>query len=452
MQSSEEQALVSAIAAHRAGDGAAAEAGYRRVLAINASNPEANHNIGVLLAQAGNTGDALPFFRTAWQANNSRGQFWISYARALLAEGMAAEAQQLLRKGRQHGLSGGAVDALLEQAARSSTSNGPADLLARGDTALAEGRLAEALDAWREALGVSPDMAGAHLRLGSVLSESGDVAGGFAHYMRHAAIIHEKLAPRPPDAPEHRVKHDREQQAFLAALNPRVAAERFHVADGARLATTAVNPTNATADLFAAWHRTRPQMVVIDGFLNPQALHKLREYCAQSTIWHRNYDAGYIGATPADGFACPLLAQIAEDIMAIYRPILDGHAFRYLGAFKYDSSLSTGTNTHADNAAINVNFYIAPDDANLDPDSGGMDVWDVSVPPGEDLDRYNRDEAAMQQFLNDTGAAMTRIPHRANRAVIFRSDLVHKTSPCRFREGYRNKRINVSFLFGLRGG
>jgi len=45
---------------------------------------------------------------------------------------------------------------------------------------------------------------------------------------------------------------------------------------------------------------------------------------------------------------------------------------------------------------------------------------------------------------------MTRIPHRANRAVIFKSDLFHKTSDCRFAEGYLNKRINISLLFGQR--
>ena len=192
-------------------------------------------------------------------------------------------------------------------------------------------------------------------------------------------------------------------------------------------------------------------MVVMDEFLTPQALETLRSYCAESTIWHRIYDAGYIGATPQDGFACPLLAQIVEEISATFPAMIGGHAFRYLGAFKYDSALSTGTNTHADNSAVNVNFYIAPDDANLDPESGGMDIWDVTVPPDEDMPRYNGNENLTRDFLARSNARMTRVPHRSNRAVIFRSDLFHKTSDCSFREGYLNKRINVSLLFGQRG-
>ena len=43
---------------------------------------------------------------------------------------------------------------------------------------------------------------------------------------------------------------------------------------------------------------------------------------------------------------------------------------------------------------------------------------------------------------------MTIVPHRANRAVIFDSALYHRTDHCRFTEGYLNKRINVSLLFG----
>jgi hypothetical protein len=43
------------------------------------------------------------------------------------------------------------------------------------------------------------------------------------------------------------------------------------------------------------------------------------------------------------------------------------------------------------------------------------------------------------------------VPYRGNRAVIFNSDLFHKTDAIRFREGYENRRINVTLLYGERG-
>jgi hypothetical protein len=186
----------------------------------------------------------------------------------------------------------------------------------------------------------------------------------------------------------------------------------------------------------------------MEDFLTPEALAKLRAFCADSTIWRRNYEAGYIGATPADGFACPLLAQIAEEIRATWPAIFRPHRFRYLGAFKYDSTYSTGTNIHADFSAVNVNLYIAPDEANLDPESGGMEIWDVRVPDEAAMRRLNGDEAAARDHLARANARSTIIPHRANRAVFFDSALFHRTDRCVFREGYLMKRINVSLLFG----
>ena len=43
-----------------------------------------------------------------------------------------------------------------------------------------------------------------------------------------------------------------------------------------------------------------------------------------------------------------------------------------------------------------------------------------------------------------------RVPYRANRAVIFDSDLFHETDTIRFKDGYLNRRINVTMLYGRR--
>ncbi len=42
------------------------------------------------------------------------------------------------------------------------------------------------------------------------------------------------------------------------------------------------------------------------------------------------------------------------------------------------------------------------------------------------------------------------VPYRANRAVIFDSNLFHKTDVIRFAGGYENRRINITMLYGRR--
>ena len=465
--------LKKAIDLHKAGRAHEAETLYRAFLGAQPRHGEANHNLGALLAQRGEMVQSLPFFRTALEADSSVGQYWLSYARALHSAGRSDEAQTLLQRGRRQGLSGPACDALtaktfvamgkfddaaeaFQNAAALQPEN--ADLFfSLGNTRAVQGKFHDAIAAYRRAIAIKPDFAEAFFRLGSILSENGHIAEGFAHYMRRAALVYGGGKPPLPakPEPEHKLKHDREQRQYLAGgkayRDASGMANQFHLEPGERVTGPAVNPANATPALLDQWRTSHPQLVVIDDFLSAEALNNLRRYCAGSTIWRRIYDAGYIGATPEDGFACPLLAQIVEEIPRTFANILGPHHFHYLGAFKYDSALSTGTNTHADNSAVNVNFYIAPDEANLDPQSGGMDIWDVTVPSGQDMRLYNGDEALTRDFLRRSNARLTRIAHRANRAVIFRSDLFHKTSDCHFQEGYLNKRINVSLLFGHRG-
>jgi tetratricopeptide (TPR) repeat protein len=492
-------AVEQAIAHHKAGRIGPAEGLYRHALSEQPDHSEANHNLGIILLQAGRVDAGLGHFRIALQNDRSRDLYWLSYARGLIIAGRPAEAAAVLSDAGAQGFEGPAFDALIAQAGAASPSAGVSAisaapdaidpdsleqlanslcesgrfeeaasllraaierepphpdrlLLSLGNVLTELGAVDEAVRAFEQAIAANPKLAEAHYHLGSVLSENGRVAEGLTHLMKRAELVHGSGDPprRETAQPAHRTKHDREQRDYLAAKG--VASENgetpFHIGEGGRIDGFAVNPANVTADLIAAWRSAEPKMIVIEDFLTPKALERLRAYCAESTIWKRNYDAGYIGATPPDGFACPLLAQIAEEIAAFYGDILDGHPFQYLGAFKYDSELSTGTNTHADFSAVNVNFYISPDEANLDPETGGMLIWDVEAKDAAELRRFNSNEAALNAHLKSRGATATRVAHRANRAVIFKSGLYHKTDDCRFDEGYLNKRINVSLLFG----
>jgi len=48
-------------------------------------------------------------------------------------------------------------------------------------------------------------------------------------------------------------------------------------------------------------------------------------------------------------------------------------------AYKCDQNLS-GLNKHANYAAVKINFWISPDDANIDPESGGLVVYKDEAP------------------------------------------------------------------------
>jgi tetratricopeptide (TPR) repeat protein len=268
-----------------------------------------------------------------------------------------------------------------------------------------------------------------------------------ARYDRAIADYEGALAALPPPQPgETMVDIPKEWLPRLAPTYNRL----IHWDAGAAVPGPALNPALDYAAIEARYHDHAPGIAWFDGLLTQEALQSLRRFCLESTIWNEfRYSNGYLGGMLDRGFACPLLHQIASELAAAMPGIFGGHPLAKTWAFKYDSRLS-GIPIHADFAAVNVNFWITPDGANLDPEGGGLGVWDKEAPPEWDFASYNRNEPAIRAFLRESGAKVVNVPHRQNRAVMFNSDLFHETGTLAFRDGYENRRINVTMLFGRR--
>jgi Flp pilus assembly protein TadD len=395
-------------------------AAYRALLVLDTNNSGAVYNLGSALQALGQTDQAFTAFSRVValkpdfaQAHNNLGI--LHYDRAEWEQALACF-----------------VTALRLQ---------PGFFKARNNQGMALhklGRRAEAEAAFREAIRLKLDHVESFDNLSAILLEIGRTEEAFEWFMRRAALVRE---PQPPS--ESRKHHDIEQAVFRGHT-----AAAVQIEGGARLTGSAVNLRNNIEQVSTSWRNNRPQIVVIDDLLTPEALAALRHFCHGSTIWRDTFD-GYVGARPQSGFACPLLAQIARELAQAYPVIFQEHPLLFAWAFKYQQGMS-GTRVHADFAAVNVNFWITPDDANLDPEAGGLVVWDKAAPLDWDFERYNADETTIRRYLARSGAVPTRISYRANRAVVFDSDLFHETDTLTFRPGYTNRRINVTLLYGMR--
>tara|TARA_B100001057_G_C22367814_1_gene763351 strand:+ start:207 stop:515 length:309 start_codon:yes stop_codon:yes gene_type:complete len=96
MELSLEQALQKGIEAHKGGKVQEADRYYTSVLKANPKHPDANHNMGVLAVGVGKVEAALPFFKTALEANPNVAQFWLSYIDALIKLERIADAKAVL--------------------------------------------------------------------------------------------------------------------------------------------------------------------------------------------------------------------------------------------------------------------------------------------------------------------------------------------------------------------
>ena len=108
-----EQALQKGIEAHKAGNAQEADRYYTAILKANPKHPDANHNMGVLAVGINKVQEALPFFKTALDANSSIAQYWLSYIDALIKLGQIAEAKAMFDQAKSKGATGDGFDKLV---------------------------------------------------------------------------------------------------------------------------------------------------------------------------------------------------------------------------------------------------------------------------------------------------------------------------------------------------
>lgn len=192
-----------------------------------------------------------------------------------------------------------------------------------------------------------------------------------------------------------------------------------------------------------------------DGVLSDEVLHALYTWCLESTMWFSSRP-GYVAAFMQEAFNAPLLVQVTEELRKALPNILASHELMNMWAFKYSNNSSDwplqGTAVHADVAAVNLNLWLTPDEANEDPNGGGLIIYTKQAPKDWGFADYNsvKEVPRIKEFLRDSTQVV--IPHRRNRMVLFNSNLFHETMTPQFRSGYANRRINLTLLFGRRCG
>ena len=372
-----------------------------------------------------------------------------------------------------------------------------------GNTLQELGRSKDAEASYRKAIALKPDYADAHSNLGVTLQELGKLEDALVQYKKSFELVRGK---NPVD-PQHKsfrliskakMKHDIEQFEYLAASG--YESEKFqalvnvykavsseinwptneaaiipltdkyqkllmdtynrsiHVLEAPELPGPTLSNTLDIEEITENYFKHDFGLTYFDNFLTPVALDSIRHFLLGSTIWFDFFHkGGYMGAYLKDGMDCPLFFQIAEEMRTTFPKIFKNHRLKQLWAYKYDSraykndSPLAGIVAHADYAAINVNFWVTPKAANLNSSSGGLVVYNTEAPLEWDPNTFNNDTEKILEHLEDNNDEKSNIPYNENRIVLFNSNLIHETDKFEFKEGYENRRINVTMLFGERG-
>lgn len=429
-------AIAEAVALHREGRLAEAEALYLAMLDAHPNHAGVLHNLGVVVAQRGDPAKSLDWFEGALAARSDYSSAYLNRAGALYELG----------------------------------------------------RLKEAADDYKRFLAAEPDHHDARFRLGLIQHALGRAKSALACFARTNEI--RRVAATVSETSKLKLDHDIAQFRFLASAgieadrlscladqytslrdeidwpddgepvpltdkqSARIAATfacSVNVADAPETRGSSLHPSLDVAAITRDYAAYAPGMVRVDNLLAPNVLDALRRYLLHSTIWFDfTHVRGFLAAYLEDGLACPLLLQIAADLRATFPKLIGTHALSQAWAFKCVGGRQS-IDVHMDSAAVSVNFWITPDAANLDPDHGGLVLYDTPPPPNWRIAGYGQDIVAIREFLAREGSRRTIVPYRDNRAVIFDSNLFHESDAVDFKPGYENHRINITLLFGQQG-
>lgn len=431
-----EDAVSRGMAAQQAGDFEAAEAAYRQALAQAPGQPVVLNNLAALIARRGDAAMALDLLDALVADEPGYVSAHFNRANALLALDRVEEAITAFRS--VTALEPDHIDAHRALAFQ---------WLARGDRDRAMDHFARTYDLRR-----------GEGRTGVAEKSLRTVS---AEKLKHDSDLFRHLPPRARDG---------QRFETLARLYDSVAAElgdgvadftdaqletlgpdyntALHVIDAPEVFSCAVNPELDTDAIQASWNTRDAGVVTIDELLTPKALSLLQRFLTESTVWHDfTHIGGFVATYLEDGFACPLVLQIADEFRSALPDLLGAHPLTQAWAFKALTG-DRPIELHADDAAISLNFWITPDSANRNPETGGLVVYGAPPPSDWPIVDYDADQARIRAFLEENGDSAVTVPYRENRGVLFESRLFHGTDRPDFAPGYKDHRINITLLFG----
>jgi len=217
-----DQALQQGVEAHKAGQIQEADRLYTSVIQAQPKHPDANHNMGVLSVGVGKVQEALPFFKTALEANPATAQFWLSFIDTLIKLDQLADAKAVLDQAKSNGAKGDGFDMLKQRLNEATVQKPPQDQLQTLIDLYSQGQLQQALkqaealvqqfpmsvvlyniqgailqelgqldlsiDAYNKALAIEPNYADAHYNIGMALQRQGKLKEAIKAYNKALAI------------------------------------------------------------------------------------------------------------------------------------------------------------------------------------------------------------------------------------------------------------------------
>jgi hypothetical protein len=213
------------------------------------------------------------------------------------------------------------------------------------------------------------------------------------------------------------------------------------------LNTKVINPSQDWDKIVEEFNSNR--VCVIDNFLYPEYALRLRNFfltCNSREDYYEDYCALNFYKNK---LWFSLLSNIIDEIQE-HLSFTKDLGFQRAWAFIY-SNQSKGIPVHADPASVSLNLWVTPEECmQIKEEHNGLDIWKIVSPKDWTHKDYNGNTKKITEYLQNDVKENNKvsIKYKFNRMTMFNSSCFHKTQPIIFKDGYENRRINYTFLYG----
>jgi len=218
------------------------------------------------------------------------------------------------------------------------------------------------------------------------------------------------------------------------------------------------HPLSVELDVATVVRDYHSGVAVIDDVLRQEVVAELRMFCLESTVWNVVTETS-LSASWNNGLSSTLFLHVAAALRETFPFITQWHLEKYAANIMITNKdkakrASLQTDIGVDHGRVNYKMWLTPDDANMDPSTGGLTVWPTAAPEGwswQEFTTSTEKATEYREFLH-TIAEPTKVAYKYNRAVLFDSQYFFRGEASAFKEGWTNNRISLTYLFGVREG
>jgi hypothetical protein len=180
---------------------------------------------------------------------------------------------------------------------------------------------------------------------------------------------------------------------------------------------------------------------VVDNFFTEECLNTLKA----RVLYGKFFDLEYKNYLSINYFAKQdyLTDLIADEISKKFKvpEFIRGWSFIYL-------KNSNGVRMHADPSIVNVNVWVSSDESINDAEKNGLNIYRILPPPDWTREDWNNNADKSRKYILDNNVEPLKIKYKCNRAVFFNGAYFHETNQVDMKEGFENRRISYTLLFG----